>query len=70
MTPEEITATFATVAATFQPIMGQPSDDNLTALRDILYPLLLEIPYTKYAINDPALMVHNVLFLTVRHPCP
>ena len=45
MTPEEITALFATAATTFQPIAGQPTDDNLTALRDVLYPLLLDIPY-------------------------
>ena len=55
MTPEEITAIFATAAAAFQPIVGQPSDDDLTALRDILYPLLLDIPYTEYAVNDPTL---------------
>ena len=45
MTPEEITTLFATAAATFPPISQQPSDDDLTALRDVLYPLLLDIPY-------------------------
>ena len=45
MTPEEITASFASAAAVFTPIQGQPTDDDLTALRDVLYPLLLEIPY-------------------------
>eukprot|EP00804_Cyclotella_cryptica_P028970 CCRYP_012391-RA/>CCRYP_012391-RA protein AED:0.45 eAED:0.45 QI:0/-1/0/1/-1/1/1/0/162 len=45
MTLEEITTVFATAATTFQPILGQPSDDDLTALRDVLYPLLLDIPY-------------------------
>ena len=50
MTPKEITTIFATPAAAFQPIVGQPSDNDLTALRDILYPLLLDIPYTEYAI--------------------
>ncbi len=44
MTPKEITAAFATATATFQPIVGQPTDDNLTSLREILYPLLLDIP--------------------------
>ena len=55
MTPEEITSVFATAAAAFQPIVGQPSKDDLTALRDVLYPLLLDIPYTEYAMDDPAL---------------
>lgn len=45
MTPEEITTLFATAATSFQPIAGQPTDDDLTTLRDILYPLLLDIPY-------------------------
>ena len=63
MTPEEITAIFATAAAAFQPIIGQPSNDDLTALRDILYPLLLDIPYTEYAVNDPALTAHNLVDL-------
>ena len=45
MAPEEITALFATTAAAFPAITGQPTDDNLTALRDVLYPLLLDIPY-------------------------
>jgi hypothetical protein len=41
MTPEEITASFATTAASFQPIVGQPTNNDLTALREVLYPLLL-----------------------------
>ena len=63
MTPEEITTTFAMAAAAFQPIVGQPSDDDLTALHDILYPLLLNIPYMEYAVNDPALTAHNLVRL-------
>ena len=45
MAPEEITALFSTAAAAFSAITGQPTDDNLTTLRDVLYPLLLDIPY-------------------------
>ena len=63
MMPEEITATFAAAAATFQPINGQPSDDDLTALRDVLYPILLDIPYTEATINDPHLIAHNLVGL-------
>eukprot|EP00804_Cyclotella_cryptica_P024879 CCRYP_011788-RA/>CCRYP_011788-RA protein AED:0.47 eAED:0.47 QI:0/-1/0/1/-1/1/1/0/91 len=47
MTPEEITTAFAMMATTFQPISGQPSDDDLTELRDVLYPHLLDIPYNE-----------------------
>ena len=45
MTPEEITALFAEAANKFSPIAGAPTDDDLTALRKTLYPLLLSIPY-------------------------
>lgn len=45
MTPEEITALFADVATKFTPIAGNPTDDDLTELRDVLYPILLDIPY-------------------------
>ena len=58
MTPEEITSLFATAAATFQPIVGQPSDDDLTALQDVLYPRLLEIPY-----DDQPGGTHNLIGL-------
>lgn len=57
MTPEEITSLFATAANTFQPIVGQPTDDDLTALRDILYPLLLDIPF------DERIDGHNLVGL-------
>ena len=58
MTPEEITHIFATAATTFQPITGQPTDNDLTALRDVLYPLLLDIPY-----NDQPGGMHNLIGL-------
>ena len=63
MTPKEITAIFATAAAAFQPIVRQPSDEDIMALHDILYPLLLDIPYTEYAVNNPALTAHNLVGL-------
>ena len=45
MSPEEIALVFADVTAKTTPIDGNPTDDDLTALRDILYPILLSIPY-------------------------
>ncbi len=44
MSPEEIAALFADAAAKFAPILGNPKDDDLTALREVLTPLLLSIP--------------------------
>jgi hypothetical protein len=40
-----ITALFAKAAASIMPIVGNPTDDNLTAIREILTPLLLGVPY-------------------------
>ena len=47
MTPDEIFAKFATALVHFDPITDQPSDTNLTRLRDAVAPLLLKIPYEK-----------------------
>jgi hypothetical protein len=52
MTPEEITTSFVTAVASFQPIVGQPTDDDLTALHEVLYPLLLEIPYDELGTHN------------------
>ena len=56
MSPEEITALFAAAASMFPWIAHQPSDNDLTALCETLYPLLLEIP------NDEA-GAHNLIGL-------
>ena len=47
MTPEYIVAKFTTAIDNFEPIMEQPSDTNLTRLREAVAPLLLQIPYDK-----------------------
>ncbi len=52
MTPEEITALFAKTAAQFTPIAGNPSDDNLTAMCELLTPLLLNILYNEEGDNN------------------
>jgi len=59
MTPEEITALFAAASANFTPIAGNPSDDDLTDMREILMPLLLSIPYDETG-PDPR---HNLIGL-------
>ena len=45
MTPEEIVAKFADVLEQFKPIDGQLSDTDLTRIREVVAPLLLQIPY-------------------------
>ena len=57
MSPGEIKALFADASAKFAPILGNPNDDDLTALHEILMPLLLSIPYGK----DGAAPLHNLI---------
>ena len=45
MKPDAITALFAEAAATVTPIVGNSTDDDLMAIREILTPLLLGVPY-------------------------
>ena len=45
MSPEDIVAIFAEALERFRAIRGQPTDADLHALREILYPILLDIPY-------------------------
>ena len=45
MTPDDIVVKFATALDHFEPITNQPSDTNLTRLREAVAPLLLQIPY-------------------------
>ena len=47
MTSEEIVAKFAHTLENFEPITVQPSDTDLTRLRDAVAPLLLKILYEK-----------------------
>ena len=57
MTPEEIVAKFAHSLDQFKPISGQPSDSDLTRIREVVAPLLLQIPYDKTGA------VHNLIGL-------
>ena len=55
MTPEEIVSKFAHSLDNFEPIDGQPSDTDLTRLREAVAPLLLQIPY------DETGAIHNLI---------
>ena len=47
MTPDEIVSKFLVALDNFKPITDQPSDSDLTRLREAIAPLLLQIPYDK-----------------------
>ena len=55
MTPDAIVAEFAHSLTNFKPIVGQPSDSNLTRLQEAVALLLLQIPYDKTGA------VHNLI---------
>ena len=57
MTPDEIVAKFVHSLDNFEPIVGQPSDSNLTRLREAVAPILLQIPYEETGA------VHNLINL-------
>ena len=45
MTPDKIVAKFLAALDHFEPILNQPSDTDLTRLREAVAPLLLQILY-------------------------
>ena len=47
MTPKEVVAKFAHSLNQFEPIAGQPYDSDLTRIREVVAPLLLQILYDK-----------------------
>ena len=57
VTPEDIVAKFADAIEQFYPIEGQTSDTELTQIREVLAPLLLQIPY------DQTEGTHNLIVL-------
>ena len=57
MTLEEIVAKFSHSLEQFKPIARQPSDSDLTRIREVVAPLPLQIPY------DETGAVHNLIGL-------
>ena len=57
MTPEEIVAKFDHYLDQFELISGQPSKSNVTRIREVVAPLLHQIPYDKTGV------VHNLIGL-------
>ena len=55
MMPKEIVEKFAHSLNQFEPISGQPSDSDLTRIREVVAPLFLQIPY------DGMGEVHNLI---------
>ena len=58
MTHKEIVADFAHSLEQFEPIAGQLSNSDLTRIREVVAPLLFQIPYDKMGA------VHNLIGLT------
>ena len=62
MTPDEIVSKFSVALNIFEPITDQPSDSDLTRLREAIAPLLLQIPY------DDMGGVHNLIGIVWAKP--
>ena len=57
MMPKEIVAKIAHSLKQFEPISGQPSNSDLTTIREVVAPLLVQVPY------DETGAVHNLVGL-------
>ena len=55
MTPKEIVANFANALKQFKPIDDQPSDTEITRIREVVAPLLLQIPCNETGVT------HNLI---------
>ena len=62
MTPEEIVSKFLVALDNFEPITDQPSDSDLTRLRESIALILLQIPY------DETGSVHNLIGIVRAKP--
>ena len=62
MTPDEIVVKFSAALDNFEPITDQPSDSDLTILREAIAPLLLQIPY------DETGGIHNLIGIIREKP--
>ena len=62
MTPDEIVLKFSVALDNFEPITDQPSDSDLTRLREAISPLLLQIPY------DETGGLHNLIAIFREKP--
>ena len=62
MTPDEIVSKFSVALDNFESITDQPSESDLTRLREAIAPLLLQIPY------DEMGGVHNLIGIVRAKP--
>ena len=62
MTPDEIVSKFLVALDNFEPITDQPSDSDLTRLREAIASLLLQIPY------DETGRAHNLIGIVRAKP--
>ena len=62
MTTDEIVSKFLVALDNFEPITDQPSDSDLTRLREAIAPLLLQIPYEETG------GVHNLIGIVRAKP--
>ena len=65
MTPDKITALFAEATMNFTPIAEQPNDDNLTAIKEVLMPLLLDLEYNMNGPQNFIGLIQDTMVYTI-----
>ena len=58
---DAITALFATLTEAFTPIVGQPTDDDIFRMREVLMPALNDLQYDM--MPAPNAITHNLVRL-------
>ncbi len=66
--PDTITLLFREACKAFLHFKGKPTDDNLTAIREMLLPILIEIPYDQLGgVNSITAILMDPLRYTANH---
>jgi hypothetical protein len=64
MTPTEITSIFTEAALSFPPIAGKPMDNDCTAIRNVLLPIIHNIDYDMNGLNNLNSLIEGVTAYT------
>jgi hypothetical protein len=68
MTPDAITLLFKEAQDSFPPIEGKPTDDNLLLIREMLLPILMEIPYDQLGgIHSLTAILRDTVMYAANH---
>jgi hypothetical protein len=67
MCPDAITLLFKEAFNVFPPIEGKPTNDDLLAIREVLLPILMVIPFNLLGGSIPSLLFSRMIQSTPPH---